>query len=161
MAHGRDPDTLGTSFSVEVDVSRRTFAVCFVVGLAAACASSTGGGSAPGATPASSRRDRNLITREELSEDASMSAQSVLDAIRSLRPQYLMERGKNSHSDEEAGRVHASIDGGRIIPLAELEHIHVNSVLDIRYLDAAAAMQKFGGAAHEGPVILVRTAGKT
>jgi len=38
--------------------------------------------------------------------------------------------------------------------------MHVASVLDIRFLDAAAAMQRFGGAAREGPVILVRTNGK-
>jgi hypothetical protein len=33
----------------------------------------------------------------------------------------------------------------------------VNSVLEIQFLSVAAAMQKFGGAAREGPVILVRT----
>ena len=65
--------------------------------------------------------DRNLITREELSADASINAQSVLDAIRSLRPQFLTERGKNSHSDDEAGRVHVSLDGGRMDALGEFD----------------------------------------
>jgi hypothetical protein len=56
--------------------------------------------------------------------------------------------------------VHVSIDNGRILPLDELANIHVNSVIDIQFLNVATAMQKFGGAAREGPVILVRTIAK-
>jgi hypothetical protein len=86
-----------------------------------------------------------------------MQARSVLDVVRSLRPQFLSQRGRNSHSDAEAGTVHASVNNGRILPVEELENIHVSAVLDITYLSPSAAMQMFGGAAHEGPVILVRT----
>jgi hypothetical protein len=133
---------------------------------ASACASSAANPS-PGEGPAPERvnRDRNLISREELSVP-SLRAQTVLDAIRSLRPQYLSQRGLQSfkcskpdecQTDPDAGSVHVSIDNGRILPLQELANMHVNSVLEIQFLPTASAMQKFGTAALEGPVILVRT----
>jgi hypothetical protein len=97
-----------------------------------------------------------VISQEELSAPETQ-AQSVLDAIRALRPQFLNSRGTNSHSDPEAGQVHVSIDNGRIGPLSDLSLMHVNGVIEIRYLSVAQAMQKFGGAAREGPVIVVKT----
>lgn len=139
-------------------MSSKLIPVCVLVA-AGACASSA---STPATTPGvataeqtAPSRDRDVITQQELAQP-EVRAQSVLDVVRSLRPQYLNERGKNSHSDEEAGKVHISIDNGRILPLDELQNIHANTVLEIRYLNIAAAMQKFGGAAREGPVILVR-----
>jgi hypothetical protein len=80
-----------------------------------------------------------------------------MEVIRSKRPHFLIERGKNAHSDDDAGKVHVSIDNGRILPLAELENIHAGSVIEVRYMNPAQAMQKFGGAAREGPVIVVKT----
>jgi hypothetical protein len=143
-------------------LSKRSVAASLVLAASVACgpppaASGTGAGELQ--TSSRVNRDRSLITREELA-DPSVRAQSVLDVVKSLRPHFLTTRGKNSHSDDEAGKVHVSVDGGRIIPLEELGNMHVNSVLDIRFLDPSQAMQKFGGAAREGPVILVRTIGK-
>ena len=123
----------------------------------AAAAADAGGATLQGETPAS--RDRDVISERELS-DPARRAETVLDVIRSLRPQFLTQRGKNSHSDDEAGKVHVSVDNGRILPLEELNNMHANSVIEIRYLNPAAAMAKFGGAAREGPVILIRTYGK-
>lgn len=127
------------------------------------CASAAAGG--PGSasdaavgesTAGASRRDRDVITLQELS-DPALRAMSVLEVIRTLRPIFLSVRGKNSHSDAEAGRVHASIDFNAVVPLEELRNVHVTGVVEILYLAAGPAMQKFGGAAHEGPVIVVRT----
>ena len=135
--------------------------MCALLAAAGACAS--GSGATAGGTTAESpqstataTRERDVISREELSEPA-LRAQSVLAVVRSLRPHFLSERGKNSHSDEEAGKVHVSVNGGRILPLDELNNMSTNEVLEIRYLNPALAMQKFGGAAREGPVILVKT----
>jgi hypothetical protein len=137
---------------------------------ASACAS--GGGAGAGTSsgaPQRVRGDRNLITHEELSAP-ELRAESVLDAIRSLRPQFLSQRGVQSFScgsstadcqtNGDAGNVHASIDNGRILPIQELANMHVNSVIEIQFLPTASAMQKFGTAALEGPVILVRTTAK-
>jgi len=139
--------------------------------MATACASgsssvaSSGGGVTQAATPT---RNRDMISREELA-DPGLRAESVLDVVRTLRPQFISQRGTQGvrckskddcTTDPDAGAVHVSIDGGRILPLDELANMHVNSVIDIQYLSASAAMQKFGGAAREGPVILIRTISK-
>ena len=54
----------------------------------------------------------------------------------------------------DAGTVRI-VDNGRIVRLEELDAIHVTTVQEVRYLNVAAAMNKFGGAARSGPVILV------
>lgn len=142
-----------SSLGKEDRVSARALYACALLAVVA-CASGASGRSA--IPPSSAGRDRDVITQEEV-VDAKLGAQSVLDVVRSLRPHFLNVRGTNSHSDDEAGKVHASIDGGRIIALSELGLIHASMALEIRYLTPAAAMQKFGGAAREGPVILVKT----
>lgn len=136
----------------------KTLRVLVLLSAVAACAgrtAATGGGASPEQQSAS-RRDRDVITQEELSQP-SVRAQSLLDLIQSSRPHFLNQRGKNSHSDDEAGAVHVSVDNGRILPLQELANIHAGTAIEVRYLNASAAMQKFGGAAREGPVILVIT----
>ena len=139
------------------------FVGLFVVAVsAAACAGKTTAGdpAAPeqqaGAAREGANRNRDLITQEELSAPDTRS-RTVMEVIRSKRPHFLIERGMNAHSDDEAGKVHVSIDNGRILPLSELETIHAGSVIEVRYMNPAQAMQKFGGAAREGPVIVVRT----
>ena len=141
----------------------KTLQVLVLLSAVAACAGRTaatgdGGGASPEQQQSASRRgDRDVITQEELSQP-SVRAQSLLDLIRSTRPHFLNQRGKNSHSDDEAGAVHVSIDNGRILPLQELANIHAGTAMEVRYLNASAAMQRFGGAAREGPVILVTMA---
>ena len=150
--------------------------LCVLLAVAACTGRRTASGSSEELAPRpqeSARRQRDVITKEELSDPALRSA-SVLDVVKLLRPHFLNDRGSNSIpysgaggsdgekargavADPEAGKVHASVDGGKIGPLEELRSLHVNAIIEIRYLSAAAAMQKFGGAAREGPVILVRT----
>lgn len=148
----------------------RSLGTCLVL---AACAACSSGGSATRAEPeaspqqsTSSRRDRNVISREELA-DPAVSGRNVLEVVRSLRPQYLTVRGTHTLQDTstarkgmvdpEAGRVHASIDGTKIVSIEELAGITASSVVEIRFLTPSQAMQRFGGAAREGPVILVKT----
>jgi hypothetical protein len=141
-----------------------------VVGLLAlgACASrpaavATGAEATQAAAPT---RNRDVITREELTAP-SVSTLSVLDAVRSLRPHFLSVRGTNTIpaktasgqqvTDEESGKVHASIDGNKILPIEELAGIRAGTVVEVRFLSPAAAMQRFGGSSRQGPVILVKT----
>ena len=144
-----------------MSISRTSLWLALVVVSACAGAKSEGGAPAPDGTaaqPSSSagRVNRDVISPQELAAPG-LRALSVLEAIRTLRPQFLSVRGKNSQSDPEAGRVHASIDYGSIISVNDLDHMHVNAILEIRFLNAGAAMQKFGGSAREGPVIVVLT----
>ena len=142
--------------------------VCALLGIAAhaqpAAAQDTTAKVAKDTPPAKpAHRDRNLITHEELSAP-DLQAQSVLEVIRRLRPNFLNVRGTQSclgsncsNSDLESGKVHASVDGNPVVSLSEISTMHVANIIEIRYLDAGAAMQKFGGSAHEGPVILIKT----
>jgi hypothetical protein len=109
------------------------------------------------------RHDRDVITQEELAAP-DLQAQSVLEVIRRLRPNFLNVRGAQSclgsscsTTDLESGKVHASVDGNPVVSLSEISTMHVANVIEIRFLDAGAAMHKFGGSAHEGPVILIKT----
>lgn len=105
-------------------------------------------------------RNRDVITKEEL-QGASTGSQSVYDVVLALRPNFLTVRGLHAIPvagvDGESGKVHASIDGNKIVAVDELRGIQASTVAEIRFLNPAAAMQKFGGAAREGPVILVKT----
>jgi hypothetical protein len=106
------------------------------------------------------RRERDLITKEEMTR-ANVGSQSVLDVVTNLRPAYLNVRGMHNVAaaggDPEAGKVHASIDGNKLIAIEELRGVLAATVKEIRFLNPSAAMQRFGGSAHEGPVILVTT----
>ena len=121
-----------------------------------------------GATQAAATptRNRDIITREELSAP-SVNGLTVLDAVKSLRPHFLTVRGQNTVPakdaqgkqlvDQESGKVHASIDGNRIVSVEELAGLRAGTVVEVRFLSPAAAMQRFGGTARQGPVILVKT----
>ena len=64
---------------------RPSIAVSLSALLLAGCASGTGGTARPSASTA--RRDPNLITAEEI---ASKQAQTLYDAVRALRPAWMM-----------------------------------------------------------------------
>jgi len=116
---------------------------------------------------APAKRDRNVITADELSTP-ERQAQSVFEVVRALRPNFLNVRGTQSclaaqdlggcsAEDRESGKVHASVDGTTVVSVDEMKNLRASNVTEIRFLNAAQAMQRFGGAAHQGPVILVTT----
>lgn len=121
----------------------------------AGCSPKTPVASATDGSRSTSPRNRDLITQDDLSAD--LRAESVLEVVRTLRPHFLNDRGAATLSDPEAGRVHASIDDGRIVPIGELNGMHAGEVIEIRFLNASQALQKFGTAARQGPIILVTT----
>lgn len=136
--------------------------LCLIVFVATASAATTGcaSGGTPAASPSAeapaTRRNRDIITRAEIG-DPGMSAMSVYEAIQSLRPNFLSRRGTQGLLTNESGPVLASIDGAPVIAVEELKRLHLNGVVEIRLLSPAAAMQKFGGSAKQGSVILVST----
>ena len=132
----------------------RQMAVWACVAAVTACA-----GRASSTTTAASSlaaRDRDLITKAELS-DPSFAAMTVLEVVQRLRPHFLSDRGVQSRSNTESGKVHASIDNSSVVEIGQLRNLLVSHVQEIRFLNAGAAMQRFGGAALEGPVIVVKT----
>ncbi len=146
-------------------MSMKILSLCVLIAATSACAART---PVPGASDegrVATTRNRDLITQQDLDADPTLRAQSVLDVVRTLRPQFLNDRGTNSMqaaglSDPEAGKVHVSVDAGRVVPLSDLSTMHANEVIEIRYLNVAQAMQRFGTAARQGPIILVMTTAK-
>lgn len=119
------------------------FIVPLVFLLLSACASSGAKGSTP-------RRDRNVITSDEISQSTEHSA---LNLIRSLRPGMLNQRGNTSIASQDPGIV-VFLDGQRYGDLASLDGIEVDTVQEIRYISAAEAQSRFGTGFPQG-VILV------
>ena len=139
-------------------MSAKTLCACVQIALASACAAKAPVSGSSDEATAPAPRNRDLITQADLEADPSLRAQTVLEVVRALRPHFLNERGTTlPYADQEAGKVHASIDNARIVSVSELSGMHANDVVEIRYLNAAQAMQKFGIAARQGPVILVTT----
>ncbi|MEP6990709.1 MAG: hypothetical protein ABJA80_07265 [bacterium] len=152
-------------------MSSRLLTACVIVAACAACAKTPTPETAPSqsgaiitsdaqAQAAPERRNRDVITQQEM-RDAQVGSQSVLDVVTSLRPTFLTVRGTHNVAavggDPEAGKVHASIDGNKVVGLDELRGLLASNVKEIRFLNPSAAMQRFGSNSHEGPVILVTT----
>lgn len=111
--------------------------------LLSACASA-------GAKGTSQRRDRDVITREEI---AASPEHSALNLIRTLRPGMLVDRGKTSIAHQDPGIV-VFLNGQRYGDLSSLDALEVNSIQEIRFLSAAEAQQRYGMGYPQG-VILV------
>lgn len=126
--------------------------------LAGACA----GHSAPASEPLPSvvagdatARKSDVITAEELA-DPVVNMGDALEAVRRLRPSFLVTRGGTSFR-AGPGSVHVSIDGGSLVAVENLSRIRPNEIVEIRYLSAPDAAQRFGTSAGSGGVILVKT----
>ena len=149
-------------------MSSRILSACVLLAVAGACAKAPETAPSPAGSPsgtiitegqvaaATTTRNRDVITREDITS-ASMGSQNVLEVVKALRPSFLTVRGSHSIGGSEVGTVHASVDGNRVTSLDELRTIQASTIAEIRFLNPAAAMQKFGGSALEGPVILVKT----
>ncbi len=114
----------------------------FVLGavlLVTACAAASQSSDSP-------RRQRNLITAEELQ---AIDEVSVVAAVRRLRPQWLRTIGRRS-----APVVY--IDNSRAGRIAALDNVSIENIAELRYLSASDATTRYG-IGHDGGVILVRT----
>lgn len=120
-----------------------------------ACTSNPAPSGDPAGAPSATRRT-DVITAEELA-DPSVSAGDVLEAVRRLRPSFLMSRGASSIKNTTAGTVHVSIDGAPLLTVDNLSRLRPAQVAEIRYLSATDAAQRFGTSAGSGAVILVRS----
>lgn len=108
------------------------------------------------------KRDRNLITEDEI---ASSQVTNALQVVEKLRPNFLRraERqqtvyGRNRGSDQATPasggditdgtsggmEVRVFVDGNELGGPRDLQRIPANTVLEIRYLSAADAQQRFG-----------------
>jgi hypothetical protein len=143
----------------------RFFIAALVVG--AACSSSK-----PATTPAPAdgeltavsptgrsgrpRKNLDIISQDEL-RDPTIAGTDAMTAIRQLRPAFFRTRGPQSFSNPNAGLVQISQDYGPLRPVGELTSVDTRSLVEVRYLNANDAQNRFGINANGGPVIVVLT----
>ena len=134
----------------------RRCSLAFLVVLAAACAKPAA--SSSGSAPAAARVQRNpdVISREEL-QDPAIAGGDAMTAIRQLRPAFFRTRGPQSFSNQTAGNVQISQDFGPLQPVGQLSTIDTRSLVEVRYLNAVEAQNRFGINANGGPVIVLLT----
>lgn len=136
--------------------ARRTLALALV--LAASCTKSAPSTTTSAPAPAVSREARNpdVISRAEL-QDPTVAATDAMTAIRQLRPAFFRTRGPQSFSNTKAGLTQISQDFGPLQPVDNLKGIDTRSLVEVRFLNAVEAQNRFGINANGGPVIVLLT----
>ena len=137
-------------FTTRVGAARLVSAL-LISALLVGCSSQQG----PPVVASAPSRNSDIISAAELS-DPSLSG-DALDAVRRLRPRFLVKRGAQSIKLPEAGSVHVSVDGGPLQALSALSSFRPLELAEIRYLNSSDAAQRFGTSAGSGGVILVRS----
>jgi hypothetical protein len=139
-------------------VSRRSLVVLLLVGAACAKPSTTvtSGSGAVQTGSARTRKNPDVISQEEL-RDPTIAGTDALTAIRQLRPAFFRSRGPQSFSNPTAGQVQISQDYGPLQSASNLSGIDTRSLVEIRYLNANEAQNRFGINANGGPVIVLVT----
>ena len=134
---------------------RRFLIVLLVAG--AACAQKTASTTvAPAAGSVRIRKNPDVISREEL-RDPTIAGVDAMTAIRQLRPAFFRNRGPQSFTNATAGQVQVSQDYGPLQTMNQLATIDTRSLVEVRYLNANDAQNRFGINANGGPVIVVLT----
>ena len=135
---------------------RRTLAVLLVV--AASCSKPAGSTVSSAPSPSRTREARNpdVISRAEL-QDPTIAATDAMTAIRQLRPAFFRTRGPMSFQNATAGQVQVSQDYGPLQTLNALAAIDTRSLVEVRFLNAVEAQNRFGINANGGPVIVLLT----
>jgi len=118
---------------------RPTIAVSLSALLLTACAS--GGGGTAREPGTSARRDANVITAEEI---ATITAQTLYDAVRNLRPQWMMRSRPTAMLQQNQGELIVYVDRTRFGNMESLRQINPGSVQAVRYYSPSAAEGRFG-----------------
>ena len=117
------------------------------------------------------KKDRNLITREEILNSAQKDG-DLYQAVRSLRPHFLNKpRGQRSMDVERGGptgmQVRASaapqpvvyLNGTKLGELEMLKTVLAADTYEVRYLDPAKAENEYGADASGGAVLVTLVKG--
>jgi hypothetical protein len=117
------------------------------------------------------KKDRNLITREEIIGSAQKDG-DLYQAIRSLRSHFLNKpRGQRTMNVERGGPTGMQVgsnaalepivylNGNKLGELNLLKNILAADVFEVRYLDPARAQDEFGADASGGAVVVTLVKG--
>ena len=125
-----------------------------LIAFASACASSQANDNELRAVEPKPKKNPLVISRDEL-QDPAITSRDALTAIRHLRPNFFVYRGPTTYNDPSAGATQFSQDYGPLRPLKELASMNTFTFVEVRYLDANAAQNRFGINANAGPVIVL------
>lgn len=134
--------------------TRRIVAALLVI--SAACAKPSVSGNEPAGATSNAKLKKNpyVISTEEL-RDPMIQSLSVARAIQQLRPTFFRAAAPQSFADATAGTVQVSHDFGPLEPVTRLGNYDTLSLVEIRYLNANEAQNRFGINANGGPVIVL------
>ena len=124
--------------------------------LASACSSNPSPDADASTAASAQTKNGDVITADELA-DPSVSAGDAYDAVKRLRPRFLMTRGTLSARNSTAGSVHISVDGGPLLTVENLRNLRPSQIAEMRYLNSSDAAQRFGTNAASGAVIIVKS----
>ena len=109
----------------------------------------------PSAASAQKKKQRDVITREELLSHGGSSDQNLYEVIRFLRPHMLQTRpGVRSLGGSNTMGVAVFLDRKRDTGLDVLRTLRPEQVEEVRYLDPAKAESEFGFSAGGGAVLV-------
>ena len=101
------------------------------------------------------RRDPNLITAEEL---AAKPEQSLYDAVRALRPAWLMRGRPTALMPANEGQLIVYVDGTRFGDIESLRQILPSAAWAVRYYSPSDAEAHFGPGHLNGAIEVFTTA---
>lgn len=128
--------------------SRFLMAILLVL-LAAGCATSGGGSGEP-------RRDRNLLTSEDM---AAMESFTAWDAVQRLRPMWMRPGGIRNSANPAGHYPYVFVDGSPFGAMDSLRSFRVANIEEMRYINPTDSTIRYGGQ-YQGGVILVRMKGE-
>ena len=102
-----------------------------------------------GARSAAVRGDRNLVTPDELRQGV---ASNLYEFLESTRPMWLRKRGQSSIMNE--GDIVVYLDDSRLGGPETLRSLSTMSTESLRFLDAAAAQQRYGVGHSHGAILV-------
>jgi hypothetical protein len=117
--------------------------------VAAACTTGSG-------RPKEPRRDRNLLTLEEL---APLESFTAWEAVQRLRPMWMRPGGIRNSANPTGHYPTVFVDGAPYGPMEVLRTFRVLDLQEIRYVSATDATIRYGGN-YQGGVILLMTLGQ-
>jgi hypothetical protein len=130
-----------------------SFAIASALG-ASACTSSNAasGGATTSATPDAGRRGGNFITQAEIEQSGTTNA---LEAIKRLRPNFLVLRGTMSRNSSDIGIVVYS-NTAKMGNTSTLETIPTSEIKQVEFVSATDATQRYGVGHTHGAIIVTR-----
>jgi len=133
---------------------RPSIAVSLSALLLVACASGTAGGGAGGASTSRARRDPNVITAEEI---RTTPAQTLYDAVRALRPAWMMRSAPTALNQQQQTQLLVYVDGTRFGGMESLRRLNPGSVQAVRYYSPSSAEARFGPGHLQGAIEVITT----